>query len=358
MLAGKPGDRKTTTADLAVLVARDCLASSTFLPTAFSPETLFDEYDDACGGQPDKLWIRAEANPVLIDFQKTQNGERNAARFLELYDCKGLSESFRRNKEKKTSSPRREIEQTSTSVVLGATFSACQFHGQAVRTGLERRFPYYVAEDHGRVIPLPVSLDSKEFEDLCWLFRRLLAMQGPVVFSPAAKERWVAYQHENRAAIKAVDRLEEMEASRLASAPTHVLKIALIFEACRAAMELQRPCAPIQAETLSLAVEHVEECFRAARFLDTIVHRTRVAEDAEILLARIRADFRSKNQGNAVILSKTQLTSKFCPGLGRGYSVHYLYHQLIPWLETHGEAKLIEKIGKLERYAFRLEKWS
>jgi hypothetical protein len=82
------------------------------------------------------------------------------------------------------------------------------------------------------------------------------------------RARWEAYQHENRAAIDAADPLEETEASRLSSAPTHVLKIALIFEACRAAMKLRRPCRAIEPETLRLAIEHVEECFRAARFLD------------------------------------------------------------------------------------------
>jgi hypothetical protein len=118
-------------------------------------------------------------------------------------------------------------------------------------------------------------------------------------------------------------------------------------------MELRRPCRAIEPETLLLAIEHVEESFRAARFLDSIVQRARIAEDAEVLLARVRADFRSKHQANAIVLSRSELTSKFCPGLGRGFSVHYLYHQLVPWLENRGEARQIQKIGKLERYAFR-----
>ena len=97
-----------------------------------------------------------------------------------------------------------------------------------------------------------------------------------------------------------------------------------------------------------------DEGFRAARFLDKIVQRVRVAEDAEVLLARVRADFRFKRQANAIMLSKTELTSKFCPGLGRGFSVHYLYHQLIPSLEARGDAKRVQKTGKLEHYAFRV----
>jgi hypothetical protein len=354
MLAGKPGDRKSSTIDIAEEIARYCLPSKAFIPASFSPETLFDEYDETSGGQPDKLWLRAEANPILTDFQKIQNGERNATRFLELYDCKGLSESFRRNKNNTTSSPRRTIEVTSTSVIFGATFSACQFQGQAIRTGLERRFLYYVAEDHGRLIVYPQSPDPKVINGLRELFFRLTAMQGPVELSEKTKRCWEAYQHDNRRLIKETDALEEMEGSRLASAPTHVLKIALLFEACRQALQTRASCPEIQPETLSLAIEHVEECFRVAKFLDKIVPRVRIADDAEILLARIRADFRSKRQNNAIILSRTELTSKFCPGLGRGFSVHYLYHQLIPSLEARGDAKRVQKTGKLEYYAFRV----
>jgi hypothetical protein len=98
LICGKPGDRKTTTIRLAAGLARQCLPETAFIPASFSPESLFDEYDAACGGRPDKIWIVDDANAVLTDWQKTCNGERAAARFLELYDCAQLSESFRRNK--------------------------------------------------------------------------------------------------------------------------------------------------------------------------------------------------------------------------------------------------------------------
>lgn len=91
MLAGKPGDRKSSTINLAESIARKCLPPAAFLPRAFSPETLFDELDTENGGQPDKLLICDDANAILADWQKSNNGERNAARFLELYDCGGLA---------------------------------------------------------------------------------------------------------------------------------------------------------------------------------------------------------------------------------------------------------------------------
>jgi hypothetical protein len=62
---------------------------------------VFDEYDEEAGGRPDKILMCDDANATLSDWQRATNGERLASRFLELYDCRGLSESFRRNREKK-----------------------------------------------------------------------------------------------------------------------------------------------------------------------------------------------------------------------------------------------------------------
>ena len=82
------------------------------------------------------------------------------------------------------------------------------------------------------------------------------------------------------------------------------------------------------------------------------MQRVRIAQEAEVLLARVRIDFRSKRQGNSIILSRSDLTSKFCHAPGRGFHVHDLYYQLIPYLEARGEARRLRKEGKLERYAF------
>jgi len=61
LICGKPGDRKSTTIRLAAAMARRCLPAEAFLPASFSPESLFDEYDELSGGQPDKLWIVDDA---------------------------------------------------------------------------------------------------------------------------------------------------------------------------------------------------------------------------------------------------------------------------------------------------------
>lgn len=79
-------------------MARECLPIEAFLPLGFSPESLFDEYDTGCGGRPDKILIADDANVILTDWHRSGNGERNATRFLSLYDCKALSESYRLNR--------------------------------------------------------------------------------------------------------------------------------------------------------------------------------------------------------------------------------------------------------------------
>ena len=122
MLAGKPGDRKSSIIDLAEMVAHRIVPESAFLPKSFSPETLFEEFSEADGGRPDKLWIVDDANAVLTDWRKAVNGERVATRFLELYDCKGISDHFRRNGDGKEGR-RRSIPETSTSLLFGATFN-------------------------------------------------------------------------------------------------------------------------------------------------------------------------------------------------------------------------------------------
>jgi len=206
MLAGKAGDRKSSTIDLAEAIARKTLPQEAFLPKAYSPETMFDEYEEAAGGRPDKIMICDDANSTLADWQKSTNGERIASRFLELYDCKALSESFRRNRTKKggAETQRRFIPETSTSVVFGATFSTCMFRSQAVRAGLQRRFLYYVAESHGRVIIWPKPNYSK-LNALADSFAKLSKLSGPFSLSPDAQPLFERYQRENRALINASD---------------------------------------------------------------------------------------------------------------------------------------------------------
>jgi hypothetical protein len=352
MLAGKPGDRKSSAIDFAELVARETLPNEAFIPKAFSPETLFDEYDENSGGRPDKLWLVDDANPTLKDWQKTQNGERIATRFLQLHDCCSLSESFRRNKNGEKGKPRRTIPETSTSLCFGATFNICRFQGQDLRGGLARRFLYYVATGHGRFIARP---KGTRLNEIIPLFERLKTFEGEIDFTPEAAVWWENYQRANRDDMARTDQMDEAALSRLNSAPMQVLSIAIVFEACRAAYK-QRTLSNITPDSLELAISHVEGCLEAASELETIAERATLSADADVFLAKIRRDYSDQAKDGSIVLTRTDLTSRFCHnGLRGGTRPDDLYNKWIPCLSRKNQARLLVKDGKKELYAFRVE---
>jgi hypothetical protein len=207
VLCGKPGDRKSSTIKLAEHLAKGCLPAEAFLPKAFSPESLFDEYAVDCGGQADKILVADDANAILTDWHHSVNGERNATRFLDLYDCTELSEAFRRNKKQsKTGSSRRHIPETSTSVIFGATFNIARFQSQTVQAGLARRFLYYVAEELDRTIHHP-KYDLKRFGLLQDKFADLARLSGPFQFNSEAEKLFNAFQDDNRKSLNSSDPL-------------------------------------------------------------------------------------------------------------------------------------------------------
>ena len=363
MLAGKPGDRKSSIIDLAEMLARKCLPETVFFPKSFSPETLFEEFSEANGGCPDKLWIVDDANPVLTDWRKAINGERLATRFLELHDCKPISDHFRRNTDDKKEGRRRIVSETSTSLVFGATFNIACFQGQAIREGLARRFVYYVAEKHGRLIVRPPHKDYLGLDALAAGFRELEKIRGEMNFSVRADLRWEQYQRANREEKDQTDSLLEAKQSRLSSAPMQVLKTAMIFEAARWAKNTHSPpFGPggvwrgiIEERTLRDAIEHIKACLEAAEFLDSIANRAEIAREAEILLEHVRRDFNSN--GRFIFVTRTDLTRQYCAHAGRrnSWKPDDLYLRFIPHLERRGEASLLKKIGKQEWFAFRAE---
>ena len=129
----------------------------------------------------------------------------------------------------------------------------------------------------------------------------------------------------------------------------------MVFEACRMAQE-QPPYFQIREQTLHLAIDHVEEFLRAAGYLDSLANRSFISNQAEAILARIRTDS-LHNNGNAICLTRTQLTTKFAPNPGRRGAItpEHLYSHIIPMLIAQGNATRLRKNGKMELYAFRPE---
>jgi len=94
-----------------------------------------------------------------------------------------------------------------------------------------------------------------------------------------------------------------------------VLKVALIFEACRAAMN-ETELVELRSDTLELAIRHVEECLQAACFLDSIANRVFIAGEAETLLEKIRLDFASLAKNGSIIVTPFPVDSKVLPTIG------------------------------------------
>jgi len=351
LLAGKPGDRKSSTIKLAAALTRRLLPSESFLPSNFSPEAMFDEFV----AHPDKIYIVDEGNTVLTDWQKGTNGERVAARFLELYDCKGMSESFRRNKDGDDGGAQRSVEETSTSVLMGATFNVAAFQGQVVRAGMARRFLYYVADGHGRMIGIPKKNDGGLVR-MAEMFKPFVEVSGPMEFTPKAEALWLNLQADNRARIAAADPLAEAAISRLSSSPMQTLGVSMIFQLARWALSKTASRNQIEAETLMLAGQHVEECLAAAEFLDSISRRAELADQGEVMLARIRHEFREVAKAGSIFLTRSDITRLFCHNPGRRGSLQVadVYQRVIPDLERRGLARLIRKEPS-ELYAFKAE---
>jgi hypothetical protein len=358
MLAGKPGDRKSSAINLADEIAKKCLERRCFLPDAMSAEALFDEYDDEKGGSPDKILIADDANSFLGLIQKSNYGERVGQRLLTLYDCKGFLEAFRRNNDGEKKTGRREINSTSTSMILGATYNICQFHGHAIRSGLQRRFLYYIAEKHGRFIPLPPESAHMDFLNLIKKLQNILSIKSlEFSFSPDARVFWVNFQSNNRQEMEKTGFENDAHISRLNGQPDHVLKLAIIFELSLWLEMGGEPPKNISLMALETAILHTDHCIRAGQALDQIANRVKIQSDADILLAKIQIDFPAFQQNGEIILTRTQLTGKYAHHANRPGTLKPddIYIKIIPDLIRRGKAREIKLPGKTANYSFRAE---
>jgi DNA polymerase-1 len=352
-LVGPPGYRKTTALKIGERIAYTCLPASAFLPARCSVEALFDQYYEGVGGRPDKLWLVEEANVVMSTWTKTQYGECVAAEMLRLYDCCRLIEAFNRNKKKSDTKSLREVPETSTSALFSGTFSTAALPVAHVKEGLARRFQFYVSEVPEQIIVWP---QSSSIQHLINAFKPLLRLERRLSFldDQAASNFWSHYQHENRKLLSEINRDDDALGARLSTAPDNVLKVAGLFEACRAVRAGETSLSCVSLASLELATEHVEENLRGAAFLDKYGKHKSLKERDEILLALIRGEF-SAQRPNTIYATRSELTRKFCANTRRmgALRTEELYLDIIPKLIQQGEAVRVMKQGKLEVYAFR-----
>jgi hypothetical protein len=359
MLAGRAGDRKSSAINQAEFFAKRVLSEKAFLPPACSAESLFDEYDSDCDGSPDKILVEDDANTILGTWTKSGFGERVGKLFLKLYDCKSLFESFQKNKKGGSrEGGRRIINETSTSLVFGATPDIARLQCKGISSGLQRRFLFYVAERHGRLITCPPAHDQARFEGVTNMLAKLKSVSAVCRFSPEAEAIWEQYQRKNRALLDSES--DDAQGSRLNGAPRHVQKVAMVFEA--SVWAKQPRCewdGVIHSSTLEVAIAHVDHCLIAATGLDNIAEKAVIKSSADALLARIRRDFsiRPYLRDGWIWLTKTDLTAKYAsqPNRPHAWKPDDLYLRIIPKLIEQGTACVADKQGKKITYRFTIE---
>ena len=361
MVVGPPGNLKSTSIELPEEMFR-CLSEehecSRMLPHNLSVESMFDCYYE----HPYRFLVCDDATALITKWQNPHDGERLSSNYLTLYDCKRLSESFRRNRKEKSNleSQERFTGPTCTNIVFGSTFLTCQFRQNSLRNGLQRRFIYCIAENPAREIKRP-SPDETIFGALVQQFSLLTRLKGKFEWTEEAGKIFDHYCETNRKEIQDCDILDEARRSRLTSARGFVAKIAMIYECATICWGFNwgkgSPNLLLGVQNLELAIRHVDACLKAAASLDTISNRGKIAEEAKRLLGHIRRDFHQKLKGECIILTKSEITSTYAHHASRigGSKVDNIYQQQIPYLISIGLAKLLQKEGKKTTYAFRME---
>ena len=355
MLVTPPGYRKSTSINLSENIARELLDHSALLEGASSDQALFKAYQ----GNPDRLLIEDEGNTLLSNWSSDAAGKLVARRFLKLYDCRAWSQNYMKQAEDGGDALQR-IESTSTSLLVGTTYNNCRFNGLETKDGMRRRVNYYVSERMARTIYWPTDFDGGGYAEVVEQLRPLLSLAGEVKpLSGNSMDLWCDLQDANRAAIQNIDGIDaasEAYGSALAEENAKILKFAMMFEVCRWATDRSRDWTNIQPDTLQLAADHGRECLAASQRLDQIGRRAEIRDEADAILAQIRATSPVSADGE-IQLTKTQLTHRFAANPSRrgAMTPTRLYTEVIPDLKLRRLVRVLRPDGKLHIYCFKGE---
>ncbi len=354
MVVARPGERKSSTVQIAQEIASRLLAENSFVWGVGSEQALFKTYQ----ANPDKIWIISEGNPMLANWAHDAAGKQVAKRMLDLYDCQKWNQNYIRQEEENGKASE-TITETSTSFLIATTFNSARFNGLETRDGMRRRTSYYVSEGLARIIHWPAE-NPDEKNALITGLQPLVALSGEMELSADAMELWKAIQDDNRARIKNVhgfDQAAEALGTTLSESPSKILKRAMLFEICRWLTDSRRDWTTIQADTLQISANHEAFCIHSSTVLDTIGMRAEVRNEADILLAKIRTDFTNKITDGWISLTRSDITSKFASHSNRPSALtpDRIYLHIIPDLSKRGLAKQESKSGKREVFAFAME---
>jgi hypothetical protein len=357
-IAGPAGLRKSTSFNPAEILGYHILDDSDLIQGNVSDSSLFQIFEE----NPNRLQFEDDGNTILGNWASTTYGKEVSSRYLKLYDGGRWEQSFRKDQGKKDDTPRRVIERATLSLAIGSTFGVAQFNGINSQSGLRRRFGYYVATRSERMLEWPSCFNVDDHQDLAERFAKLRELSGCVSqkdFTNAAQDVWKRIQADNRKEAESLgySAMDEIMAASLNETPARIFKLAVIFQACRWAAGIHDHPLTIEAEILEIAEAHQRACLDAGRELETVGRRGAIEDEADSVLACIRADFsREPNlRGNAIYLDKTDLTRRFAANPRRNNSLtpERLYGDIIPALIARGEARIHSRDRKRVVYAFR-----
>ncbi|MBK1880202.1 hypothetical protein [Pelagicoccus mobilis] len=369
ILAAPAGFRKSTCVNLAESIAARILNKDRFLSGQASEEALFYEYDPENGGCADKILIEDEGNTILTNWSNSQYGKTVSKRFLSLYDCKSWKQAFKQNL-KDGDSVVKSIEESSTNLLIAATLGPAGFGGLEAKDGMQRRFLTYLSENLVRTIYLPKSQESQEFENLLLDLSLLPNLEGKISFSDSAFELWKEIQDRNRAEISEckfqTSKGSQSKASLLANEPTCSLKIGMIFTAFRIILRenyfsKNQDSFEMEAEELLYANAHVRQCIQDSMALEKVSQKAEIREDSERIYYNILGNPKGlksteRKDGTFIVLTKTQLTSRFANDSRRGgMTIERLYNEIIPDLKRQRKCIELEQVGKKRTFGFLKE---
>lgn len=335
ILSGRPGGGKSTAMKLCEAVANsfyDGQTDKVFLSDSTSVQSLFDEFHE----NPDRIWLCDDGNATLHEWATSIQGAGVSKQFLRLYDCRGMSENYRRNKTEENGSGKRTIPETSLSLIMACTFGALRDNRIQAKDGLRRRFLNYTCSGTDKVIYHPIFPSRDTISHLGKMFSKIKEFRGEVTLSADADKVWCVFSDSNRKRARETDS-EELQ-SLLCEERAHVMKIATIFQAARAAFKAV-PWNVIPADVLQMAIEHVSGCFEAAKFIEARESKSAIDEDIEIVMAELSdpyGKFQKILNSDAIQAEKTELTRKFTSNKNSRFSHERFYRKILPEMERRG----------------------
>lgn len=327
-IVAPPGIKKSTSLIYPNLIANRLLPPEALHQGNASDSALFSVFEAG----PHRLQMESEANVVVSNWSGQHSGRELSNRYLRLYDGEGWIQTYRHQGEG-GGEERRVVEQATLSLVMAGTFNCCRFAGIDSASGLRRRFGYYVEESPARMILWPEKTDDETIELVVSWFEPLTTLRGQVSLSPKALETWEHIQRTNREEIAAIIGIDESSMAKchaLAESPSRILKLSMIFEACRWAKDRSRDPFVIQPDTLEIAQAHQTDCILAAAELESIGRRAELIDNAEKVVSVVQSDNAKDSTNGVITMSKSDLTRRFAPNANRGMTAHRLHNEIMP----------------------------